>query len=69
LPILFAYATDASEDGVATIATIGRQNPLIGKKIPSPQKYRLVVPLKSVLATANDLVRNILRPLSKIIKL
>ena len=65
---MFAYATGASGDAEATIATIGRQKPLIGKK-PNPQKYRLVVPLICVLATDNDLVRIILWPLPKVIKL
>ena len=62
-----AYAIDASRDVEATIATIVRHKPLIGKRIPNPQKNSLVFPLISVLAIVNDLVRVILRSLSYVI--
>jgi hypothetical protein len=62
-----AYPPNALGDDEATIATIGRHKPLIGKKNPQPSKYSLVLPFISVLATINDLVRIILQSLPKVI--
>ena len=49
------YATNTFGYAEATITTIGRHKPLIGKN-PQPQEYSLVVSLRRLLAIVNYLV-------------